>query len=83
MRCCRRLAATALVLVAAAAWAQSGTDDAAAEGEGDDLDALFDAEMIEDESGNGAGDAAAADAGKRRPGRLVRLRGGGDRRHYQ
>ena len=62
-RCCRRVAATALVLVAAAAWAQSGTDDAAAEGEGDDLDALFDAEMIEDEAGNGAGDAAAADAG--------------------
>ena len=52
-----------LVLVAAAAWAQSGTDGAAAQGEGEDLDALFDAEMIEDESVNGAGEAAASGAG--------------------
>ena len=51
-----------LVLVAAAAWAQSGTDDAAAEGKSEDLDALFDAEMIEDEAGNGTGEAAAAGA---------------------
>lgn len=50
-RCYRRLAASVLVLVAAAAWAQS-----------EDLDALFDAEMIEDEAGNGAGEAAAAGA---------------------
>ena len=50
-----------LVLVAAAAWAQSDTDGAAADGKSEDLDSLFDSEMIEDESGNGA-DAAAADA---------------------
>jgi hypothetical protein len=60
----RRVAAIALALLAAAAWGQSGAGgDAAAAGEGDDLDALFDAEMIEDEPGDGNGDAAASGAG--------------------
>ena len=60
----RRVAASALALLAAAAWGQSGAGgDAAAAGEGDDLDALFDAEMIEDEPGDGNGDAAASGAG--------------------
>ena len=60
----RRAAAIALALLAAAAWGQSGAGGAAAaDGGGDDLDALFDAEMIEDETGAGDGDAAVAGAG--------------------
>ena len=60
----RRLAAIALAMVATAASAQSGRDgDAADEGAGNDLDTLFDAEIIEDESGEGNGDAAGAAPG--------------------
>ena len=59
----RRAAAIALVLLAATAWGQSGADgDAAADGGGGDLDALFDAEMIEDEPGDATGAAAATGA---------------------
>ena len=47
--------ASALVLLAAAAWGQSGGGD-------DEFDALFDAEMIEEQPDDGTGDAATADA---------------------
>ena len=58
----RFIAAVTLALAAAVAWAQDGSaSDAAADGSGD-LDALFDAEMIEDDAADGSADVVAADA---------------------
>ena len=51
----------ALALLAGAAWGQSGEAGAAAESEGDDLDAMFDEAVIEDDSGDG--DGVGADGG--------------------
>ena len=45
----------ALLVLGAGAWAQGGEAGAAAESEGDDLDALFDEAVIEDDSGDGDG----------------------------
>lgn len=61
---CRRAPAVALAvaLLGAAAWGQSDAADGNGAG-GDSLDALFDAEMIEDQPGDEAGAAAADDAG--------------------
>ena len=46
----------ALLVLGAGAWGQSGEAGAAAESEGDDLDAMFDEAVIEDDSGDGDGD---------------------------
>lgn len=61
----RRAPATALALalLAAAAWGQSDAADGNGDNGGDSLDALFDAEMIEDQPGDEGGDAAADRAG--------------------
>ena len=57
------MATITLALAATAAWAQDGSDgDAAKDGSGD-LDVLFDAEMIEDDSGDGSAAAAGASTG--------------------
>ena len=45
----------ALLVLGAGAWAQGGEAGAAAESEGDDLNALFDEAVIEDDSGDGDG----------------------------
>ena len=58
----RLMAAITLALAAATAFAQDGSHGDAAEDGSGDLDALFDAEMIEDDSGDGSGAAAAPDA---------------------
>ena len=56
------MATITLALAATAAWAQDGAAGGAAEEGSGDLDALFDAEMIEDDSGDGSTGAAAPDA---------------------
>lgn len=56
--------ALALALLAAAAWGQSDAAGGNGNGDGgDSLDALFDAEMIEEQPGEEGGDAAADRAG--------------------
>ena len=47
--------ALALLVLAAGAWGQSGKSDAATDAGGDDLDAMFDEAVIEDEAGDGDG----------------------------